>query len=206
MLCSSHVSYPRVIQSKAIEPSLHPINHVLVVWVGLASRMHVHVVSIGVVLLGWESYHMLYFMYICCWRYSWLTLMLIIKIELSRGIGESFCLFYDSSLVSPRTPKYWWTVIRLSALTTRGYVFGSPLDIAGIYILVQWPQLVGGVAIWLLVGVELVSYGPIYFGGSRVCLVTPCSACPSRRGTFIYQVLKLGSSCGHCSLLKPWSQ
>jgi hypothetical protein len=45
---------------------------------------------------------MLYFMYICCWRYSWLTLMLIIKIELSRGIDESFCLFYDSSLVSPR--------------------------------------------------------------------------------------------------------
>jgi hypothetical protein len=29
----------------------------------------------------------------------------ITKIELSRGIGESFCLFYDSSLVSSRTPR-----------------------------------------------------------------------------------------------------
>jgi hypothetical protein len=48
---------------------------------------------------------MLYFMDICCWRYSWLTLLLIIKIELSRGIGESFCQFSDGSLVSPRTPR-----------------------------------------------------------------------------------------------------
>jgi hypothetical protein len=29
----------------------------------------------------------------------------IIKIELSRGIGESFCQFFDGSLVSPRTPR-----------------------------------------------------------------------------------------------------
>jgi hypothetical protein len=93
------------IQSKAIEPSIHPSNPVLVVWVDLASRRHLQVVSSGVVLLGWESYHMLYFMDICCWRYSWLTLLLIIKIELSRGIGESFYPFYDGSLVSPRTPR-----------------------------------------------------------------------------------------------------
>jgi hypothetical protein len=62
-------------------------------------------VSSGVILSGWESYHMLYFMDICYWRYSWLTLMLIIKIELSRGISESFCQFYDGSLVSPRIPR-----------------------------------------------------------------------------------------------------
>jgi hypothetical protein len=93
------------IQSKAVEPSIHRINCVLVVWVGLASRRHIQVVSSGVVLLGWEIYHMLYFMDICCWRYSWLTLMLMIEIELSRGIGESFCRFYDGSLVSPRTPR-----------------------------------------------------------------------------------------------------
>jgi hypothetical protein len=67
------------IQSKVIEPSIHPINRVLVVWVGLASRKHVQVVSSGVILSGWENYHMLYFMDIYCWRYSWLTLMLIIK-------------------------------------------------------------------------------------------------------------------------------
>jgi hypothetical protein len=92
------------IRSKAIEPSIHPINRVLVVRVGLASHRHLQVV--GVVLsLGWESYHMLYFLDTCCWRYSWLTLMLMIKIELSRGIGESFCRFYDGSLVSPRTPR-----------------------------------------------------------------------------------------------------
>jgi hypothetical protein len=93
------------IQSKAIEPSIHPINRVLVVWVGLASRRHVQVVSSGVVSSDWESYHMLYFMDMCCWRYSWLTLILIIKTELSRGIGESFCQFYNGSLVSPRTPR-----------------------------------------------------------------------------------------------------
>jgi hypothetical protein len=93
------------IQSKVIEPSIHPIIHVLVVRVGLASRRHVQVVSSGVILSGWKSYHILYFMDICCWRYSWLTLLLIIKIELSRGIGESFCQFYDCSLVSPRTPR-----------------------------------------------------------------------------------------------------
>jgi hypothetical protein len=46
---------------------------------------------------------MLYFMDICGWRYSWLTIKLIFKIELSRGIGESFCQFYHGSLVSPRT-------------------------------------------------------------------------------------------------------
>jgi hypothetical protein len=99
------VSYPPVIQSNAIEPFIHPINRVLVVGVGLASRRHVQVVSSGVLLSGWESYHMLYFMDTCCWRYSWLTLLLIIKIELSRGIGESFCQFFDGSLVSPRTPR-----------------------------------------------------------------------------------------------------
>jgi hypothetical protein len=43
------------IQSKAIEPSIHPINRVLVVRVGLASRRHVQVVSSGVVLSGWEK-------------------------------------------------------------------------------------------------------------------------------------------------------
>jgi hypothetical protein len=48
---------------------------------------------------------MLYFMDICCWILLQLTLLLIIKIELSRGIGESFCQFYDGSLVSPRTPR-----------------------------------------------------------------------------------------------------
>jgi hypothetical protein len=32
--------------------------------------------------------------------------MLIIKNKLSRGIGESFCLFYDGSLVSPMTPSF----------------------------------------------------------------------------------------------------
>jgi hypothetical protein len=93
------------IQSKVIEPSIHPINHVLVVRVGLASRRHIQVVLNSVVLSGWESYHMLYLLDICCWRYLWLTLMLTLKIELSRGIGESFCQFYDGSLVSPRTPR-----------------------------------------------------------------------------------------------------
>jgi hypothetical protein len=44
------------IQSKAIEPSIHPINHVLVVRVGLASRRHVQVVSSGVVLSGWGKF------------------------------------------------------------------------------------------------------------------------------------------------------
>jgi hypothetical protein len=113
-LYSSHVSrcFVRVtcpihlfIQSEAIEPLIHPINYVLVVWVGLASRRHLQVVWLVFILSGWESYHMLNFMDICCWRYSWLTLMLIIKIELSRGIGESFCQFYDGSPVSPRTPR-----------------------------------------------------------------------------------------------------
>jgi hypothetical protein len=33
--CLSHVSYPPVIQSKAIEPSIHPINRVLVVELAL---------------------------------------------------------------------------------------------------------------------------------------------------------------------------
>jgi hypothetical protein len=78
---------------------------VLIVRVGLASHRHVQVVSSGFILSGWESYHMLYFMDMCCWRYSWLTLKLIFKIELSRGIGELFCQFYDGSLVSPRTPR-----------------------------------------------------------------------------------------------------
>jgi hypothetical protein len=45
------VSYPPVIQRKAIEPSIHPINHVLVVRVGLASRRHFQVVR--VVLSYW---------------------------------------------------------------------------------------------------------------------------------------------------------
>jgi hypothetical protein len=48
ILCLSHVSYPLVIQSKAIEPSMHPIPRVLVDRVGLASRRHLQVV--GVVL------------------------------------------------------------------------------------------------------------------------------------------------------------
>jgi hypothetical protein len=41
---------------------------------------------------------MLYFMDICCWRYSWLTLMLIIKTELSRGISESATCFTTAHL------------------------------------------------------------------------------------------------------------
>jgi hypothetical protein len=101
VLCPIHL----FIQSKAIEPSIHPITRVLVVWVGLASRRHIEVVSSCFILSGWESYHMLYFMSICYWRYSWLTLLLILKIDLSRGIGESFCPFSDGSLVSPRTPR-----------------------------------------------------------------------------------------------------
>jgi hypothetical protein len=51
MLCLSHVSYPHVIQIKAIETSIHPITRVLVVRVGLASRRHLQVV--GVVLSYW---------------------------------------------------------------------------------------------------------------------------------------------------------
>jgi hypothetical protein len=44
------------------------------------------------------------FMDICCWRYSWLTLMLIIKTELSRGIGESVAYFTTAHLcpIRPR--------------------------------------------------------------------------------------------------------
>jgi hypothetical protein len=61
------VSYPHVIQIKAIETSIHPITRVLVVRVGLASRRHVQVVSSGVIF-GLGSYHMLYFIDICCWR------------------------------------------------------------------------------------------------------------------------------------------
>jgi hypothetical protein len=45
--CSIHL----FIQSKAIEPSIHPITRVLVVWVGFASRRHLQVV--GVVLSYW---------------------------------------------------------------------------------------------------------------------------------------------------------
>jgi hypothetical protein len=45
------VSYPPVIQSKAIEPSIHSIIRVLVVRVGLASHRHLQVV--GVVLSYW---------------------------------------------------------------------------------------------------------------------------------------------------------
>jgi hypothetical protein len=45
------MSYPPVIQSKAVEPSIYPITHVLVVRVGLASRRHLQVV--GVVLSFW---------------------------------------------------------------------------------------------------------------------------------------------------------
>jgi hypothetical protein len=45
------VSYPPVIQSNAIEPSIHPITRVLVVRVGLASRRHLQVVE--VVLSYW---------------------------------------------------------------------------------------------------------------------------------------------------------
>jgi hypothetical protein len=45
------VSYPLVIQSKAIEPSIHPITRVLVDRVGLASRRQLQVV--GVVFSCW---------------------------------------------------------------------------------------------------------------------------------------------------------
>jgi hypothetical protein len=103
MLYSSHVSYPPVIQSKTIEPFVHPINCVLVF--ELALRV------VGIFRL-FELFYLIglgevftCFMDICCWRYSWLTLILMIKTELSRGIGESFCQFYDGSLVSPRTPR-----------------------------------------------------------------------------------------------------
>jgi hypothetical protein len=91
------------IQSKSITSFIHPINRVLVVWVGLAGRRHFQVVRVVLSYQVGKDYHMLYFMDTCCWRYSWLTLMLILKIELSRGIGDSFCQFYDGSLVSPRT-------------------------------------------------------------------------------------------------------
>jgi hypothetical protein len=62
--CSIHL----FIQSKAIEPSIHPITRVFVVRVGLASRRHAQVVSSGFILSGWESYHMLYFLDTCCWK------------------------------------------------------------------------------------------------------------------------------------------
>jgi hypothetical protein len=45
------VSYPPVFQSKAIEPSIHPNTHVLVVRAGLASRRHLQIV--GVVFSYW---------------------------------------------------------------------------------------------------------------------------------------------------------
>jgi hypothetical protein len=63
MLCLSHVSYPPVIQSKAIAPSIHPITHVLVVRVRLASRRHLQVVE--VVLSCWvgKFSHVLLFGY-----------------------------------------------------------------------------------------------------------------------------------------------
>jgi hypothetical protein len=105
MLCLSHVSYPPVIESKAIEPSIHPTNCVLVFELAVRVVGMFRLFQVVLSYSGWESYHMLYFMDICCWRYSWLTLLLILQIELSRGIGESFCQFYDGSLVSPRTPR-----------------------------------------------------------------------------------------------------
>jgi hypothetical protein len=40
------MSYPPVIQSKAIEPSIYPNNRVLVVRVGFASRRHLQVVVV----------------------------------------------------------------------------------------------------------------------------------------------------------------
>jgi hypothetical protein len=63
-----------------------------------------------------------------------------------------------------------------------GTFAGLPSITARIYILVQWPQLVRCVSIWFLSGVQLVSYGPILFGGSPVGLVTPYSARPYRCG------------------------
>jgi hypothetical protein len=55
------VSYPPVIQSKAIEPSIHPINRVLVVGVGLASRRHLQVVRVVLSFrLGKLSHALLY--------------------------------------------------------------------------------------------------------------------------------------------------
>jgi hypothetical protein len=42
------------IQSKAIEPFIHPITRVLVVQVGLASRRHLQVVGVVLSYWGWE--------------------------------------------------------------------------------------------------------------------------------------------------------
>jgi hypothetical protein len=103
--CSSHVSYPPIYPKQS-----HRTFHTSYYPCACFSELALRVVGFFRLLelfylIGLGSYHILYFMVICCWRYSWLTLMLIIKIELSRGIGESFCQFYDGSLVSPRTPR-----------------------------------------------------------------------------------------------------
>jgi hypothetical protein len=88
-----------------------------------------------------------------------------------------------------------------------GTFTGLPSITVKMYRLVQWPQLVRGVSIWFLSGVQLLFLMVrLYFGGSRVCLVTPCSARPCRCGTSVYRMLKLGSSRGHCSQPKPQSQ
>jgi hypothetical protein len=53
-------------------------------------------------------------------------------------------------------------------------LLGFPSITAGIYILVQWPQLVRGVSIWFLSGVQLLYLMVLfYLGEAPECLVTP---------------------------------
>jgi hypothetical protein len=56
-------------------------------------------------LIGWGKFsHALLYGYMLL-EIIMAYFIVIVKIELSRGIGESFCLFYNGSLVSPRTPR-----------------------------------------------------------------------------------------------------
>jgi hypothetical protein len=53
-------------------------------------------------------------------------------------------------------------------------LLGLPLITAGIYILVQWPQLLRGVSIWFLSGVQLLYLMVLFnLGEAPECLVTP---------------------------------
>jgi hypothetical protein len=55
-----------------------------------------------------------------------------------------------------------------------GTLLGLPSITARIYILVQWPQLVRGVSIWFLSGVQLLYLMVLfYLGEAPECLVTP---------------------------------
>jgi hypothetical protein len=119
-LCSDALFESRILstyfpQSKTIFLPPPAYYLLFVVWVGLASLRHAYVVSSCFIFSGcWKVYHMPYLIYemdmnwrlvgykmleinmiYLCYNYTWL----------SRGIGESFCLFSDGSLVSPRTPS-----------------------------------------------------------------------------------------------------